>query len=161
MKNVRNKIKEKDLSWKVILSLESRPISFRSCESTFQSNAHIFSPSPFRWTLNVENANIFSAPEKSHTSKHAIFVTVLLPIPLFVTAFDVTSFFNLSICLWLLIWQMSKWKGTFFKFNYKCSSSLKLSGVADVMHSMPSAFPSFPNSNDSWFLTVLITGMEG
>ena len=161
MKNVRNKIKEKDLSWKTILSLESRPISFRSCESTFQSNAHIFSPSLFRWTLNVENANTFSAPEKSHTSKHAIFVKVLLPIPLFVTAFDVTSFFNLSICLWLLIWQMSKWKGTFFKFNYMCSSPLKLSGVAGVMHSMPSASHSFLNSNDSRFLTVLITGMEG
>ena len=159
-----NKIKEKDLSWKTILSLESRPISFRSCESTFQSNAHIFSPSPFRWTLNVENANIFSAPEKSNTSKHAIFVKVLLPLNFsFHRLLPPLMWHPFSICylLWLLKWQMSKWKRILSKIDYMCSSPLKLSGVAGVMHSMPSAFPSFPNSNDSWFLTVLITGMEG
>ena len=52
-----NKIKEKDLSWKVILPLESRPISFRSCESTFQSNAHIFplphSDGPWMWKMQI------------------------------------------------------------------------------------------------------------
>ena len=123
----------------MILSLESRPISFRSCESTFQSNAHIFSPSPFRWTLNVENANTFSAPEKSHPSKHAIFVKVLLPIPLFVTAFDVSSFFQLvnmslianmanikmnflQIQLQMFIVLETKWCGRCYAFDAFCVS---------------------------------------
>ena len=154
-----NKIKEKDLSWKTSLSLESRPISFRSCESTFQSNAHIFSPSLFRWTLNVENANIFSAPEKSNTST----IQYLSKFCYSLTSHSINcyylwcdipfQFFNL---LWLLKWQMSKWKRILSKIDYMCSSPLKLSGVAGVMHSMPSASHSFLNSNDSRFSAVLI-----